>query len=348
MCVRLSEDLHTHTGRMRFLRRTARRAMWTCLDASWSTRAGDAGAGAGDATTRDAVGDGAGAARAAVRSVGAMIPRDVLERCATFGARGAASGDASDARARRAVRRVVRALGQGSDAKARAVVAAMADAANECAAKTVLPRRADEVIETLRAVARCGDDFSRAMVPGSGCALLDAMDGGKALMTARRNADVATAYFEALASALGVENERAMGLFRALATVNVFEHDDRPTVFGVMDVFQGLACSASAQSAVAVAAALEKSGALGDFIARAFVTMAAREDDADAIDVAMSRRFFAFVIFVLRARSERFQALAFAGVESAATPVVARLCLSRAGSEPNAAALYQEIKRRER
>lgn len=323
---------------------TARR-MWTCLDASWSTRAGDGGdAGDGDAVA----GGGARATRESVRRVGSTIPRDVLERCATFGARRAETdGDGGDARARRAVRRVVRALGRGSEAKARAAVAAMADAARECAARTVLPRRADEVIETLRAVARCGDDFSRAMVPGSGCALLDAMDGGKALMTARRNADVATAYFEALASALGVDDERAMGLFRALATVNVFEHDDRPTVFGVMDVFQGLACSTSAQSAVAVAAALEKSGALGDFIARAFVTMAAREDDADAIDVAMSRRFFAFVIFVLRAKSERFQALAFAGVENAATPVVARLCLSRAGSEPNAAALYQEIKRRE-
>jgi hypothetical protein len=53
------------------------------------------------------------------------------------------------------------------------------------------------------------------------------------------------------------------------------------------------------------------------------------------------------VIFVLRAKNERFQALAFAGVENAATPVVAQLCLSRAGSEPNAAVLYQEIKRHE-
>lgn len=39
------------------------------------------------------------------------------------------------------------------------VVVVMVDAANECAAKTVLSRRVDEVIEMLCVVVRCGDDF---------------------------------------------------------------------------------------------------------------------------------------------------------------------------------------------
>lgn len=72
---------------------------------------------------------------------------------------------------------------------------------------------------------------------GLGCVLLDVMDGGKVLMMVRRNVDVATAYFEALASVLGVENECVMGLFCVLVMVNVFEYDDWLIVFGVMDVF---------------------------------------------------------------------------------------------------------------
>ena len=158
-----------------------------------------------------------------------------------------------------------------------------------------------------------------------------------------RNADAATAYFEAVACVYGVENARAMRAYERLASVNAFECADKALVFGVMDVFQGLATSARGEE---TRASLEASGALRDFIARSLITATAQESDA-SLDKPMAKRFFAFLLEALRAKDERFAALAFEGVVAASAPVVSRLCLSLAGSEPSAAAVYQEIKRLE-
>ena len=90
----------------------------------------------------------------------------------------------------------------------------------------------------------------------------------------------------------------------------------------------------------------QASGALRDFIARSLITATAQESES-SLDKPMAKRFFAFLVEVLRAKDERFAALAFGGVRAASAPVVSRLCLSLAGSELSAAALYQEIKRLE-
>lgn len=268
---------------------------------------------------------------AASRAVDRARARDVARAIGCAGA--AAVGRMIDRATRRATRRVARELGGGGGGGADGALRALRDALAECASRAALPRRADAVAETLRAVTRCGEDLPRAMVPGSVWTLEDGVDG---LALARWNARVAAALAEALASVGGMGETT----YRALGSVNAFEHADRPTVFGVMEVFQDFA---SGERSSAVEACLERSGALRDFIAGGFVALAERED---AIDDAMVRRFFAFVLAMLRSKSEKIAAMAFSGVEAAAAPVVSRMCLSRAGTEPNALTLYREITQR--
>ena len=266
---------------------------------------------------------------------------EAVAACETFGGT-VETGSTVDARA--AVRRAVRALGDGDAARAEETLARLTRGCDECARRAVLPKRRDEVVDAWRRVAACGDAFERAMRPECAEAVLEMTeDGARALETAKRNADAATAYFEAVACVYGVENARALSAHERLASVNAFECADKALVFGVMDVFQGLATSARGEE---TRASLEASGALRDFIARSLITATAQESES-SLDKPMAKRFFAFLVEVLRAKDERFAALAFGGVRAASAPVVSRLCLSLAGSDLSAAALYQEIKRLE-
>lgn len=320
-----------------------RRARWSCLRPTWS--ASTVGGDASDDDDARARGGGLGA-----HAVGRCeVREDAVTACATFGGtsssmRGDDDDDESTVETRAAVRRAVRALGDGRAARADARLATLTRGCAECATRAVLPKRRDEVVDAWRRVAMCGESFERAVRAECAEALLEMTeDGARAVETARRNADAATAYFEAVACVYGVEHARAMRAYERLASVNAFECADKALVFGVMDVFLGLAASARGEE---TRASLEASGALRDFIARSLITATAQESDS-SLDKPMTKRFFAFLVETLRAKDERFAALAFEGVRAASAPVVSRLCLSLAGSEPSAAAVYQEIKRLE-
>ena len=106
----------------------------------------------------------------------------------------------------------MRALGDGDAARAEETLARLTRGCDECARRAVLPKRRDEVVDAWRRVAACGDAFERAMRPECAEAVLEMTeDGARALETAKRNADAATACFEAVACVYGVENgdERA-------------------------------------------------------------------------------------------------------------------------------------------
>jgi len=322
-----------------------RRARWSCLRPTWSasTVGGDASVDDVDEDDEDDDDDWARRALGA-RDVGTReVRQEAVTACSTFGGT-SSTRDGSTVETRKAVRRAVRALGDGNAARADERLATLTRGCAECATRAVLPKRRDEVVDAWRRVAMCGGAFERAVRAECVEALLEMTeDGARAVETARRNADAATAYFEAVACVYGVENARAMRAYERLASVNAFECADKALVFGVMDVFQGLATSARGEE---TRASLEASGALRDFIARSLITATAQESDA-SLDKPMAKRFFAFLLEALRAKDERFAALAFEGVVAASAPVVSRLCLSLAGSEPSAAAVYQEIKRLE-
>ena len=93
------------------------------------------------------------------------------------------TGSTVDARA--AVRRAVRALGDGDAARAEEALARTErQSCDECARRAVLPKRRDEVVDAWRRVAACGDAFERAMRPECAEAVLEMTeDGARALET---------------------------------------------------------------------------------------------------------------------------------------------------------------------
>jgi len=261
-----------------------------------------------------------------------------------------------EAAMRSATRRVLREFGGGDaneeDAGARldATLDELAVALRECAEKAVLPRKSDAVIRSLEAAANCGAAFETAMRRDAPRTL--ARDAGETLATATKNADVAQAYYEAIACVRGAKDEDTLEVFRALSSVRVFDGGSKPTALAVMDVFAGLFAATSDERVERVVDCLEASGALRDFVSQGFVAMAASQqgegesDAGSSVDGAMAKRFFAFVLNALRSDRRGYARQAFAGVESAAVPVVQQLCLARAASDPGASELYQEISKR--
>lgn len=305
------------------------RAVWSCLRPS----------AVDDRTDDDAV------------ELAEARPR-TLVRAGTYGSDVArrALGTEAHARARRdvwAVRVVTRALGKGEVAATEATLDGLGRELEACAAAAVLPRRGDAIVATLRAISRCGRAFEHALVDvadGRGGRAWEELivlgdDETRALTT--RNPEVATAYFEAMACVSGAEfsASRVLRKYELLGNLErSFLNDNRPLVLGIMEVFQSLASRASSD----VAACVQRSKALQNFISTGFITMSERYDDG-ASDETMTKRFFAFVLAMLRSKNERFGAMAFEGVEEAATPVVSRLCLARAGLDANALYIYREI-----
>lgn len=334
-------------------------ATWTCLGATWSSDA-----------RRRVVDDGEGDGRVEPTTLNADAsmraefarPRDI----GRFGSVMANAGknwdddddddcDGDDATMRSATRRVLREFGDDAnegDAGARldATLDELAVALRECAEKAVLPRKSDAVIRSLEAAANCGAAFETAMRRDAPRTL--AADAGETLATATKNADVAQAYYEAIACVRGAKDENTIDVFRALSSVRVFDGGSKPTALAVMDVFAGLFATTSDERVERVIECLEASGALRDFVFQGFVAMAANQqgdaegDVGSSIDGAMAKRFFAFVLNALRSDRRGYARQAFAGVESAAVPVVQQLCLARAASDPGASELYQEISKR--
>ena len=334
-------------------------ATWTCLGATWSSdarrfrrRGVDDGEGDGrmDSTTLNADDELMRAEFARPRDIG---------RFGSVMARGGKNGDddggGDDAAMRSATRRVLREFGDDAneeDAGARldATLDELAVALRECAEKAVLPRKSDAVIRSLEAAANCGAAFETAMRRDAPRTL--ARDAGETLATATKNADVARAYYEAIACVRGAKDEDTLEVFRALSSVRVFDGGSKPTALAVMDVFAGLFATTSDERVERVVECLEASGALRDFVSQGFVAMAASQqgdgegDAGSSVDGAMAKRFFAFVLNALRSDRRGYARQAFAGVESAAVPVVQQLCLARAASDPGASELYQEISKR--
>ena len=338
-------------------------ATWTCLGATWSSddarrrRVDDGDDGGGDTD------DG----RLELTLNGLLTradfarPRDIgrfgsvmanAGKTTTMESSLANGGD--DAAMRSATRRVLREFGDANeeDAGARldATLDELAAALRECAEKAVLPRKSDAVIRSREAAANCGAAVETAMRRDAPRTL--ARDAGETLATATKNADVARAYYEAIACVRGAKDEDTLEVFRALSSVRVFDGGSKPTALAVMDVFAGLFATTSDERVERVVECLEASGALRDFVSQGFVAMAASQqgegegDAGSSVDGAMAKRFFAFVLNALRSDRRGYARQAFAGVESAAVPVVQQLCLARAASDPGASELYQEISKR--
>ena len=345
-------------------------ATWTCLGATWSSDArarrrvddgetgvDDAGDGRSELTLRGLVNAAAFASPRDVGRFGSVMANGggISSSSSSSSSLASDDGGGDEAAMRSATRRVLREFGGDSsveDAVARldATLDELAVALKECAEKAVLPRKSDAVIRSLEAAANCGTAFETAMRRDAPRTL--ARDAGETLATVTKNADVAQAYYEAIACVRGAKDEDTLEVFRALSSVLVFDGGSKPTALAVMDVFAGLFATTSDERVERVVECLEASGALRDFVSQGFVAMAASqqgEDGGDAgssVDGAMAKRFFAFVLNALRSDRRGYARQAFAGVESAAVPVVQQLCLARAASDPGASELYQEISKR--
>lgn len=343
-------------------------ATWTCLGATWSSdarrRVDDGETGVDDAddgwvraafaSPRDIGRFGSVMANAGTMTTMTMTTSS--SSTSTFASDvDVDDGGGDEAAMRSATRRVLREFGGDAneeDAGARldATLDELAVALRECAEKAVLPRKSDAVIRSLEAAANCGAAFETAMRRDAPRTL--ARDAGETLATATKNADVAQAYYEAIACVRGAKDEDTLEVFRALSSVRVFDGGSKPTALAVMDVFAGLFAATSDERVERVVECLEASGALRDFVSQGFVEMAASQqgegegDAGSSVDGAMAKRFFAFVLNALRSDRRGYARQAFAGVESAAVPVVQQLCLARAASDPGASELYQEISKR--
>jgi len=316
---------------------------WTCLPATWAvSRSAYAASrpGARDAFERngwrtDGADDAADASDASDRALRLA--------CASVGRTMAKMNGEASARAlavRRATRKVLREFGEVEDANA--ALDDLSAALKECAEKTVLPRRADGILRTLHAIARSGKAIDIAIAPEYERVMPTCggvMDTERATQTARYNANVAAAYYEALSCVLGAESVEALGYFRRLGAVDGF-NDDKLLVLGVIETFLGL-IDAPKERGDATAACVHASGALKMFISRGFNAMAEKDRDR-----SMVKRFMTFVLTCLRCDNASFGRIAFEGIEASEVAVVLQLCLSWTADEPTAPELYQEIKRR--